>query len=60
MKSTAVKCISNGIAKVAVSGIVINDKMSDCGCLFVAKFNDWLSCVQHIDLNTFNNNIMLF
>ena len=29
MKSTAIKCISNGIAKVVVSGIVINNKMSD-------------------------------
>ena len=29
LKSTAIKCISNGIAKVVVSGIVINNKMSD-------------------------------
>ena len=25
------------------------------GCLFVAKFNDWLSCAQHVDLKTFKN-----
>ena len=37
------------------------------GCLFVAKFNDWLSCVQHIDLIhsktdclISKNNILLF
>ena len=35
LKSTAIKCISNGIAKVVVSGIVIN-KMSDS---FVADVN---------------------
>ena len=29
MESTAIKCISNGIAKLVVSGIVINSKMSD-------------------------------
>ena len=29
LKSTAIKCISNGIAKVVVSGIVINNRMSD-------------------------------
>ena len=29
MESTAIKCISNGIAKVVVSGIVMNNKMSD-------------------------------
>ena len=29
LKSAAIKCISNGIAKVVVSGIVINNKMSD-------------------------------
>ena len=26
-------------------------------CLFVAKFNDRLSCVQHIGLNTFKNSL---
>ena len=36
MKSTAIKCISKGIAKVVVSGIVINNKMSDS---FVADVN---------------------
>ena len=36
LKSTAIKCISNGIAKVMVSGIVINNKMSDS---FVADVN---------------------
>ena len=30
---------------------------SDYGCSFVAKFNDWLSCVQQIDLNTFKNSL---
>ena len=29
LESTAIKCISNGIAKVVVSGIVMNNKMSD-------------------------------
>ena len=29
LKRTAIKCISNGIAKVVVFGIVINDKMSE-------------------------------
>ena len=29
LESTAIKCISNGIAKLVVSGIVINSKMSD-------------------------------
>ena len=29
LKSTAIKCISNGIAKVVVSGNVMNNKMSD-------------------------------
>ena len=29
LKSTTIKCISNGIAKVVVSGIVINNRMSD-------------------------------
>ena len=29
LKSTVIKCTSNGIAKVVVSGIVINNKMSD-------------------------------
>ena len=28
----------------------------DCyGYLFVAKFNNWLSYVQHVDLNTSKN-----
>ena len=36
LKSTVIKCTSNGIAKVVVSGIVINNKMSD---LFVAGVN---------------------
>ena len=35
LKSTAIKCISNGIAKVVVSGIVINN-MSD---LFIVDVN---------------------
>ena len=25
------------------------------GCLFVAKFNDWFSCVQPVDLNSCKN-----
>ena len=29
LENTAIQCISNGIAKFVVSGIVINDKMSD-------------------------------
>ena len=29
LESTAIKCISNGITKVVVSGIAINNKMSD-------------------------------
>ena len=29
LESTAIKCISNGTAKVVVSGIVVNDKMPD-------------------------------
>ena len=36
LESTAIKCISNGIAKLVVSGIVINSKMSD---LFVGDVN---------------------
>ena len=29
LESTAIKCISNGTAKVVVSGIVVNNKMPD-------------------------------
>ena len=36
LESTAIKCISNGIAKVVVSGIANNNKMSD---LFIADVN---------------------
>ena len=37
LKSTAIKCISNGIAKVVVSGIVINNKMPDSFVVDVNK-----------------------
>ena len=36
LESTAIKCISNGIAKVVVSGIANNNKMSD---LFIGDVN---------------------
>ena len=36
MESTAIKCISNGIAKVVVSGIVMDNKMSDS---FIGEVN---------------------
>ena len=37
LKSTAIKCISNGIAKFVVSGIVINNKMSESFVVDVNK-----------------------
>ena len=40
LESTAIKCISNGIATVVVSGIANNNKMSD---LFVGDVNKKIS-----------------
>ena len=37
LKSTVIKCILNGIAKVVVSGIVINNKISDSFVVDVNK-----------------------
>ena len=42
LKSTAIKCISNGIAKVVVSGIVINNRMSDS---FVGDVNKKIAMI---------------
>ena len=43
LMSTTIKCISNGIAKVVVSGIVINNKMSDS---FVADVNKNIAMIS--------------
>ena len=37
LKTTVIKCILNGIAKVVVSGIVINNKISDSFVVDVNK-----------------------
>ena len=52
LKSTAIKCISNGIAKVVVSGTVIN-KMSDS---FVADVNKKIAMMSKKNLLVYMDN----
>ena len=53
LKSTAIKCISNGIAKVVVPGIVINNKMSDS---FVADVNKKIAMMSKKNLLVYMDN----
>ena len=48
---------SSSILPVWLNGWVLVYELNGYGWLFVAKFSDWLSCVQHIDLNTFKNKL---
>ena len=56
MKSTAIKCTSNGIAKLVVSGIVINNKMSHS---FVGDVNKKIAmmCKKNLLVYVDNANI---